>query len=218
MFCSGLSLISVVAGGPDRAANQAHSRARNAIAPALMAETVFVPWPFGVLDHVNQGYRIHQKLHMSRQPTLQTMAFLCLFGMQAWLLYRVETALARPAEPRAEASNKALLPVSIATLESNDGAAFAAQISARLSALENRDLNAPRPVSPEETAPIALGGAEALAADRKVEAMLPKEPLTHEDLVIFQAQLGQLPAAERHQLLAALSRAINSGRVRQKND
>jgi len=155
---------------------------------------------------------------MPRQPTLQTIAFLCLFGMQAWLLYRVETALAQPAEPRSEANNKNVAPVPITALDLKDGVAFATQINARLSALENRDATISRTVSSDEPAPIVLGGAEALAADRKVESMLPKEPLTHEDLIIFQAQLGQLPAAERHQLLAALSRAINNGRVRQKHD
>jgi hypothetical protein len=34
--------------------------------------------------------------------------------------------------------------------------------------------------------------------------------------MLFQAQLGQLPQEERHQLSAALARAINNGQVQLK--
>lgn len=136
--------------------------------------------------------------------------------MQAWLVYRVETALSQPSRPLVEAKPKTGMPVSVNALNASDPAVFITQIDARLSALENRDIATSNPVGSSEPAPIALDGAAALAADRKLQAMLPKEPLTHEELIIFQAQLGQLPEVERHQLLAALSRAINTGRVRQK--
>lgn len=153
---------------------------------------------------------------MPRQSALQTIALSCLFLMQAWLVYRVETAIGMASGPNLEAHTTQVATAPANGLNTDDNAIFAAQINARLSALENRDATITRPDSSAETVPIPLDGVAAQAADRRLEAMLPKEPMTHEDLMIFQAQLGQLPATERHQLQAALSRAINTGRVRQK--
>jgi hypothetical protein len=153
---------------------------------------------------------------MSRQATLQTTAFLCLLVMQAWLVYRVETAPAYTGRPVTQVDKQAAPAALLGESNINNNAVLLAQINARLSALESPGLSTAKSALVEQPASATLDGAEAVAADRKLAAMLPAEAMTHEELMLFQAQLGQLPELERHQLSAALARAINSGRVQPK--
>jgi hypothetical protein len=153
---------------------------------------------------------------MSRQTQLQTTALLCLIATQVWLIYRVETALAPDARPIASNSNNDSSDNAFAASQgSNEQTILLAQMSSRLASLEA--IRAPVVNASADTAPLVFSGPEAAAADRKLIAMLPKEPMTQEELMLFQAQFQQFPLEEQHQLSAALARAINSGRIQPKH-
>ena len=142
-------------------------------------------------------------------PKKTTVLIAILSGVacvQGWLLYRTRTAGDETREPPI-----ATVPAEHAgpAVAQHDVADALARIDARLSALEIAQSAAPAPAEKN----IALGGPEALAADRKIAALLPNGPLTQEELFQFQTQLAHYPSSERAQLSAALARAINNGRV-----
>jgi hypothetical protein len=146
------------------------------------------------------------------------IGLLLMLGLQLWLIHRVETALRRTPDV-------ASTPVS--GNESADDAApdpllpMLARIESRLIALEAR--REPAPGAPAGTAaspppPVVAGSPEALAAERELTAMLPPQPMTMTDLLALQGRIGALPAAQQQQLSAALARAVNSGRVRVRQE
>lgn len=152
---------------------------------------------------------------MSRHSNIQSVILACLIVMQAWLIYRVETALTSGGRAVVPQINNAVGTVQDKELDPNQQAVLFAQISSRLASLEenrSKEVSSAQSVSATDVS----GSPEAAAADRKLLAMLPKEPMTQEELMLFQAQFGQFPEAEQHQLSAALARAINSGRIQPK--
>ena len=153
---------------------------------------------------------------MSRHYYLNTVILMCVIATQAWLIYRVETVMSVSEGNASREMNMKTGYMPDAELKKKQQTVLLAQISSRLASLEAaRSREASSVLSTSAT--IVSGTAEAVAADRKLLAMLPKEPMTQEELMLFQAQFGQFPAAEQHQLSAALARAINSGRIQPKN-
>ncbi|MGH8049233.1 MAG: hypothetical protein ACREPB_01085 [Arenimonas sp.] len=147
---------------------------------------------------------------------MQTIVLLCLMAMQAWLIYRVETALSAGRGTVVSETNRETGGGIDAKSGENQQTVLLAQISSRLASLEATRTTE---VSSAQSGSLTnvSGSAEAAAADKKLLAMLPKEPMTQEELMLFQAQFGQFPAAEQHQLSAALARAINNGRIQPRN-
>ncbi len=143
---------------------------------------------------------------MPKTSTVLIAALLGVIGVQGWFLYQAK----KPADKTSDA------PVSISASEpqhpaivQHADAGELARVEARLSALENNKPLAPTPAQPD----IILGSPEALAADRKIAALLPKGPMTQEELFLFQSQLAHYAASDRAQLSAAFARAINNGQV-----
>lgn len=147
---------------------------------------------------------------MSRKTSALIAVLLCVIGIQGWLLHETKT----PADKTGVKTGD--IPVSAIANENrdpafsqNDMSNHLARIDARLSALETTKRGATNTQQQE----IILGSAEALAADRKISALLPDGPLTQQELFLFQSQLAQYPSGEKAQLSAALARAINNGQV-----
>lgn len=181
-------------------------------------------WPFGRFNYVlmQESFgkfsliTLIEKNIMSRHSKIQTVILACLIVMQAWLIYRVETALTGGKSIAASEMNKRMGSGQDVVQGENQQAVLLAKISSRLASLEaNRaaEVSSAQSVS----ATIVSDSPEAAAADRKLLTMLPKEPMTQEELMLFQAQFGQFPAGEQHQLSAALARAINSGRIQPRS-
>lgn len=149
---------------------------------------------------------------MSKTTTAVIVVLLGVIGIQGWRLHQAE----KPAEKTSDA------PVSSIAAEGADppvarhvdanriDASQLARIDARLSALETAGAATPAPAQRE----IVLGSPEALAADRKIAALLPDGPITPQELFLLQSQIAQSPSRDQAQLSAALARAINSGQVR----
>lgn len=146
------------------------------------------------------------------------IGLLLVLGLQLWLIHRVETAL-RSA------------PDAVSTGANDDASAhdappdpllhMLARIESRLIALETRRgpaAVAPAGASAPSLPPVVAGSPEAFAAERELAAMLPPQPMTMADLLTLQGRIGALPAAQQQQLSAALARAVNSGRVRVRQE
>jgi hypothetical protein len=142
------------------------------------------------------------------------IGLLLVLGLQLWLIHRVETAL-RSA------------PDAVSTGANDDASAhdappdpllhMLARIESRLIALEARREPAAVASAPS-LPPVVAGSPEAFAAERELAAMLPPQPMTMADLLTLQGRIGALPAAQQQQLSAALARAVNSGRVRVRQE
>ena len=148
---------------------------------------------------------------MSRQSTALVLMLLAVIGVQAWFLYQAKDP-AKPISLMQSESTATTERVSDATSTGNTQAVMnhqLARIDARLAALEV--VKSHGEVAAEQK--IVLGSHEALAADKKIAALLPREPITHQELILFQAQLAQYPPSEQFQLSAALARAINNGQL-----
>jgi hypothetical protein len=150
---------------------------------------------------------------MPRQSIFQTAAILCLICLQVWLVYRIET-LRKPATDRSvSAARGDTLTGSDAGPLSNEQTALLMRIDARLATLEHARSASLSPSPSPPSPPVVAGSPEASAADRTLAAMLPQGPITDQQLMMLQAQIGQLPSDDYRQVSAALARAINSGRV-----
>jgi hypothetical protein len=146
------------------------------------------------------------------------IGLLLVIGLQLWLIHRIETALrgapdavstAGPGNASASDAPPDPLPHMLARIES------------RLIALEARRepaAVAPAGASAPSLPPVVAGSPEAFAAERELAAMLPPQPMTMADLLALQGRIGALPAAQQQQLSAALARAVNSGRVRVRQE
>lgn len=153
----------------------------------------------------------------ARHTRLLLSLGIAILALQGWTLYRVEGRTAEtsptiePASPSAAFSQ---------TRDDSDAlAATLTRIDARLAALEfdaaRREGGAASTTSPTRTAAeIPVGSPAALAADRNLARLLPGGSLTQEELQQLYVGIGQQPADQRGALMAALSRAINDGRVR----
>lgn len=148
---------------------------------------------------------------MSKASTALIVVLLGVIGIQGWRLHQAET----PADKTNDA------PASTIAAEGPDPAVARhvdanridanrlARIDARLSALETASATTPSPPQRE----IVLGSPEALAADRKIAALLPDGPMTPQELFLLQLQIAQSPSRDQAQLSAALARTINNGQV-----
>lgn len=142
---------------------------------------------------------------------------IAILALQAWTLYRVESRSTEASGPKTPASAAAALSE---TRDRSDAlAATLTRIDARLAALEfdaaRRENGMAANASPTRTAAeIPVGSPAALAADRNLARLLPGGSLTQEELQQVYIGIGQQPADQRGALMAALSRAINDGRVR----
>jgi len=142
---------------------------------------------------------------MSRKSTALIVVLLCVIGVQSRLLYQAKTPVAETvAIPASMMANEG----PERAIEQNDTSNQLARIDARLSALEST-----KPAAPANQQEIILGSPEALAADRKIAALLPDGPISQQELFLIQTQLAQFPSSEQAQLSAALARAINNGNV-----
>ena len=143
---------------------------------------------------------------MSKKSTALIVVLLCVIGIQARLLSQVKTPVDKTgATPFAAMANES----ADHAIVQNDIANQLARIDARLSAIESTK-PAP-PTKPQQD--IILGSPEALAADRKIAALLPDGPISQQELFLIQTQLAQYPSSEQAQLSAALARAINNGNL-----
>jgi hypothetical protein len=143
------------------------------------------------------------------------IGLLLVLGLQLWLIHRVETALrSTPATASTAAPDNA----------SADDAGpepllhILARIESRLIALDGRREPASGATSAPPPPPVVAGSPEAFAAERALAAMLPPQPMSMGDLLALQGRIGTLPAAQQQQLSAALARAVNSGRVRVRQE
>lgn len=142
---------------------------------------------------------------------------IAILALQAWTLYRVESRMAieSPADP----AQGATAPLAVSPNASDALAAALTRMDARLATLEfdaaRRENATPTSASkaqvPEE---VPVGSPAALAADRNIARLLPGGSLTQEELQQVYVAIAQQPADQRGALMAALSRAINDGRVR----
>lgn len=143
---------------------------------------------------------------MSKRMTALIVVLLCVIGIQARLLHQAKT-------PADKTGNVVLAPRANGhtdrAIEQSDISMHLARIDARLSAMEKTKVETAAPPQRE----IILGSPEALAADRKIDALLPDGPITQQELFLFQSLLAQYPSGEQAQLSAALARAINNGNV-----
>ena len=143
---------------------------------------------------------------MSRKSTALIVVLLCVIGIQARLLSQVKTPVDQTgATPFAAMANES----PDHAIEQNDISHQLARIDARLSAIESTKPAVP--TKPQQE--IILGSPEALAADRKIAALLPDGPISQQELFLIQSRLAQYPSSEQAQLSAALARAINNGNV-----
>jgi hypothetical protein len=147
---------------------------------------------------------------MSRTAVFQSALLLCLLAVQGLMFYRIEHLSANTAAELVVKTQTQMDPALRAIPAQGDQAAVLARIDARLAALETQAASSSAPPLPQK---IVLGSPEALAADRKIASLLPKSSMTQQELTMFEAQLGQFSPDERHQLSAALARAINNGRI-----
>ena len=143
---------------------------------------------------------------MSKRWTALIVVLVCVIGIQARLLYEAKTPAGKigdvpPSTMAKEHADPAIMQ--------NDISKQLARIDARLSALET--VKPATTTTPQKE--IVLGSPEALAADRKIAALLPDGPITQQELFLFQSQLAQYPSDEKAHLSAALARAINNGQV-----
>lgn len=143
---------------------------------------------------------------MSKKLSALFVVLLVVIGIQGWLLSQ--------AKNNAHKTDDA--PTSTIITERTDPAILQneisnqlARIDARLSLLETTEQATTATPKNE----IVLGSPEALAADRKIAALLPDRPITQQELFLYQSQLAQYPSAEQAQLSAALARAINNGQL-----
>lgn len=145
------------------------------------------------------------------------IGLLLVLGLQLWLIHRVETALHRAPDAASTAADDALAD----DAPPDPLLHMLARIESRLIALEARREPAAG-ARPGTTAapppPVVAGSAEALAAERELATMLPPQPMTMTDLLALQGRIGALPAAQQQQMSAALARAVNSGRVRVRQE
>lgn len=142
---------------------------------------------------------------------------IAILALQGWTLYRLESRTTEASGPKTPASAAAAL--SETTDRSDALAATLTRIDARLAALEfdavRREDGMAANASPTRTAAeIPVGSPAALAADRSLARLLPGGSLTQEELQQVYIGIGLQPADQRGALMAALSRAINDGRVR----
>lgn len=151
---------------------------------------------------------------MSNKKTIAIAVLLGIVGMQQWLLYRPTShgERATSATTAVDAARRADQGIDRGVDDDTAKIEMAerlARIDARLSSLEaGKAVDfAPKPPN------IVVGSPEALAADRKIAALLPNAPMTQAQLFELQSRLAQYPMNERIQLSAALARAINNGRV-----
>ncbi|MEQ1512810.1 MAG: hypothetical protein ABL934_09045 [Lysobacteraceae bacterium] len=153
---------------------------------------------------------------MSRTTTALIVALLGVIGIQGWLLHQANKPAGRtnnvpastnavdgpdPAVARHVDANR----IDASQIDANQ----LARIDARLSALETASATTPSPPQRE----IVLGSPEALAADRKIAALLPDGPMTPQELFLLQLQIARSPSRDQAQLSAALARTINNGQV-----
>jgi hypothetical protein len=143
---------------------------------------------------------------MSKKSTALIAALLAIIGIQGWLLFQAKKPADKTSDIRASTIAVESRDPAIAQ---NADAGDLARMEARLSALEDSKIAVPKSSQPD----IILGSPEALAADQKIAALLPKGPMTQEELFLFQSQLAQYAASDRAQLSAAFARAINNGQV-----
>lgn len=152
------------------------------------------------------------------RPARSLLPFvIAILALQGWTLYRVESRIAT-ASPT-NSPNGATAPLAVSPNASDALAATLMRMDARLATLEldaaRRENDAPMGASKTQVpAEIPVGSPAALAADRNIARLLPGGSLTQEELQQVYAVIGQQPADQRGALMAALSRAINDGRVR----
>ena len=148
---------------------------------------------------------------MSRQSTALVLILLAVISVQAWFLYQAKDPATRISLAQSDSTTSAGLGADATNTENTQTAMThqLARIDARLAALETVKSGGETAVVQK----VILGSREALAADQKIAALLPKEPITHQELILFQAQLAQYPAEQQFQLSAALARAINNGQL-----
>lgn len=152
------------------------------------------------------------------RPARSLLPFvLAILALQGWTLYRVENRIAAAAPTNSP--DGATAPLAISPNASDALAATLTRMDARLATLEfdaaRRENNmAASAKQTQVPAEIPVGSPAALAADRNIARLLPGESLTQEELQQVYAAIGQQPADQRGALVAALSRAINDGRVR----
>lgn len=142
---------------------------------------------------------------------------IAILALQGWTLYRVESRTAEA--PATNAPTSASAALSETSDHSDALSATLTRIDARLAALEfdatRRENGASSDVPPpRSTAEIPVGSPAALAADKNLARLLPGGSLSQEELQQVYIGIGQQPADQRGALMAALSRAINDGRVR----
>lgn len=142
---------------------------------------------------------------------------IAILALQGWTLYRVESRTTDA--PAANAPGSATVALAGIRHEPDALAATLTRIDARLAALEfdavRNENGAKGNASPARgAAEIPLGSPAALAADRNLARLLPGGSLTQEELQQVYVGIGLQPADQRGALMAALSRAINDGRVR----
>jgi hypothetical protein len=152
---------------------------------------------------------------MNRTATLLIVALTGIVGIQAWLLYREPMLSAQPvAASEVIANQRAFSDTQSTAFTAEELQAMMARqvtaIDARLASIEQA--NSKQSVEYK----VLLGSPEAIAADRKIKELLPKEPISMEEIMMFQAMLGEYPPEERYQLMTAYARAVNSGQIQPK--
>jgi hypothetical protein len=143
----------------------------------------------------------------SRPSAFHTIALVCVIAMQGWLIYRVETALRAP--------QVASLPTRIVPMvPAKDGRQIAPPPLMATPTVDGGAEVSGRSPPPVQSGPkIDPNSPEAKAADRKLAELLPSGEVTQRVLADYQAKLEKLPAKEQAEVSAALSRAIEDGRV-----
>lgn len=146
----------------------------------------------------------------SKSSAFPTVALLIVIAMLAWLIYRVETALRAPqavATPSQTADPRIPPPL-------QGGPQIAPPpLAGPIEGGEAGVAGRPPPPPPQTGPKIDPDSPEAQAADRKLAELLPQREVNQRILADYQAKLEKLPAKEQAQVSAALSRAIEQGRV-----
>ncbi|MFT3807546.1 hypothetical protein [Arenimonas sp.] len=141
---------------------------------------------------------------------------LVVLALQAWIVFRIESRSTDA--PPADVAPATSVGLSASSNQADAIAAALTRMDARLAALElqaaRSDDGATRPAQASAIDEVLVGSPAALAADKVIARLLPSGNLTQEELQQVYVAIGQQPAEQRGALMAAMSRAINDGRVR----
>ncbi|TXH73603.1 MAG: hypothetical protein E6Q88_05165 [Lysobacteraceae bacterium] len=138
--------------------------------------------------------------------------------IQGWILFeRRASEEDKPDSESNPAGSVAQAPSSDSAV--NDIAVRLDVIDARLMAIERALPTVQADVAHEnrtsaQTQQTSISPQAAALADRRLASMFPDTTIDQEDMMRFQAMLADAPAEERVALTAAMTRAINDGRVR----